>query len=100
MALQEAMPEVERADIRAAAQIVLGPLIQVSVHPGEHDASATLAVTEVLLAADHHVVRRRFHGAVQGPRGPLRDGVEDTDRLSAWQAARELRGTIDRRGHR
>src|SRR5205814_9675501 len=69
-------------------------------HGCDHSAHAAFAVAEVLLGPRDGVVGSGLHRFAEWARGALRNGIEDTDGLSAGQPARQLRGSIDRRGRR
>ena len=94
------MPEVDRAHVGAPAQEVLAPLVEVAIHGREHHADAALTIAEILLRPHHGVVGGGLHRFAEWARGALRNGIEDTDSLSARQPARQLRGSVDRGGRR
>src|ERR1043166_2194639 len=97
---QETVSEIEGADVGAPAQYILSLLVEAPVHRRQHEADPTLAVAEVLLGPHHGVVGGGLHRFAERARGALRNGIEDTDGLSARQPARQLPGPIDRGGRR
>src|SRR5207244_7303723 len=100
MPLEKAVPEVDRAHVGAPAQEVLAPLVEVAIHGREHHTDAALTIAELLLRPHHGVVGGGLHRFAEWARGALRNGIEDTDGLSARPPARQLRGSVDRGGRR
>src|SRR5947208_7645738 len=100
MRIEKAVAEGDRAHAGATAQEVLAPMVQVAIHGREHHTDAALTIAEILLRPHHGVVGGGLHRFAEWARGALRNGIEDTDGLSARQPARQLRGSVDRGGRR
>ena len=86
------MAEIDRAHVGAAPQIVLGPLVQIAVDGGRHEADAALAVAVVLLQAEDAVVGERLDRTIAQPVLALRDAFDGAERQPTGKTSRDLRG--------
>ena len=78
--LQEAVPEVHGAHIRALREIRRRPRIHISVHGREHSTDGAVAAAEVLCRAHDTKVRPRLVRRVTRTRCALGRGVQHADR--------------------